>query len=913
MRGWIANRHPARGADTGSDPACDGLRFRTPAKDAGNGEKIVAGARSACYSPLEITTFPAMKRLSLFLLPLISLLCSASAQTPLPIVFVTQVPPQGNSETVTSIGNNHLPGVASAPRGGDLMIRYTDGSIRFLTREAGYGLSAPDQGIGAIAVRDPHIHWSGQRILFSMVVNSANPEADRWQLYEATGFEQTSAVQITRVANQPAAFNNVQPCYGPDDRIIYVSDRTLDGTLATWPALDEKGQGRINTGLWSLNPQTGDVFHMEHSPSGSFDPFVDSYGRVLFTRWDHLQRDEKVNSAIAFDYSSESANATYQPGVFSESFPEPLNGSGADLGLRFDLFMPWTVNPDGTELVTLNHVGRHEFSPAALRSRMDSNLTDLVATTAIRAGSLMQLAEHNMVKGRIYGTDAIFNGLSAGRILNILSGAPTVNPSSMQLRLSSGSGILRDPAILTGGKLIVSAANAPIAPNGTTLNLGSSSYASGADAAAAPPVVDPNARLDATNPFRLRVSNAPAAFITNLTFPIILVPNAVAVTVFNHDHNGTQTFSGPLWELQPVEVRPATRPTAPVSKMESPEREMFMSAGVSPLALKSWMRSNDLALMTVRNVTQRDSADHQQPTNLSVPGGVSSVKADGGPTYSVKALQLFQGEYLRGYQNAGTTARRNKATTVRPVAGISQTPAGLPEGSAEIAADGSVAALVPARRATSWQLTEHNGSPVVRERYWLSFQAGEIRSCTSCHGVNSTDQVGNTVATNSPTALRTLLEAVKQSVPQISATSTFQVWSEAALGVPLTAAEDDDADGTANMIEWGMGSSPVNRADRPATPLTVTVLNSAGGRFASVSFSHSLTEPSARTIIESSADLNSWNTVISLGSTVATAPGYSLSRVTNAGGKTETVTLTSTLATDQTAERYFRLRVSAED
>jgi len=45
------------------------------------------------------------------------------------------------------------------------------------------------------------------------------------------------------------------------------------------------------SGLWSLDPNAGDLFLVEHSPSGSFKPFVDSVGRVIFTRWDHLARD----------------------------------------------------------------------------------------------------------------------------------------------------------------------------------------------------------------------------------------------------------------------------------------------------------------------------------------------------------------------------------------------------------------------------------------------------------------------------------------------------------------------------------------------------------------------------------------------------------------------------------------------
>ena len=86
----------------------------------------------------------------------------------LPILFVTQVPPPGITGTVTSIGGNHLPTVDAAPRGGDLMIRYPNANVRNLTREAGFGIAAIDQGTGSIAVRDPHVHWSGQKAVFSM-------------------------------------------------------------------------------------------------------------------------------------------------------------------------------------------------------------------------------------------------------------------------------------------------------------------------------------------------------------------------------------------------------------------------------------------------------------------------------------------------------------------------------------------------------------------------------------------------------------------------------------------------------------------------------------------------------------------------------------------------------------------------
>ena len=53
--------------------------------------------------------------------------------------------------------------------------------------------------------------------------------------------------------------------------------------------------------------------------------------------------------------------------------------------------------------------------------------------------------------------------------------------------------------------------------------------------------------------------------------------------------------------------------------------------------------------------------------------------------------------------------------------------------------------------------------PVVRERYWLTFQPGEIRVCASCHGVNSKDQANAPVPTNPPEALRDFLRYWKQT------------------------------------------------------------------------------------------------------------------------------------------------------
>ena len=77
------------------------------------------------------------------------------------ILFVTQVP-VGGIGTLTAPFGNHLSTMESAPRGGDLMIRYPDGTLRNLTREAGFGDEGEQQGANAIAVR--RNLWRGQRL-----------------------------------------------------------------------------------------------------------------------------------------------------------------------------------------------------------------------------------------------------------------------------------------------------------------------------------------------------------------------------------------------------------------------------------------------------------------------------------------------------------------------------------------------------------------------------------------------------------------------------------------------------------------------------------------------------------------------------------------------------------------------------
>ena len=135
--------------------------------------------------------------------------------------------------------------------------------------------------------------WSSARRGSSSDYNTVN----YWQLYEITNFTDPSAVPIiTKVPNQPANFNNISPIYGTDDRIIFTSDRPRNGQANLYPQLDEYEEAPTVTGLWSLDPASGDLFLINHTPSGAFTPMLDSAGRIIFVRWDHLQRDQQADT-----------------------------------------------------------------------------------------------------------------------------------------------------------------------------------------------------------------------------------------------------------------------------------------------------------------------------------------------------------------------------------------------------------------------------------------------------------------------------------------------------------------------------------------------------------------------------------------------------------------------------------------
>ena len=696
------------------------------------------------------------------------------------ILFVTQVPipNEVNDATVSNVFvsvvsalGNHLADTKHAGRGGDLWIRYPSGAFTNLTRAAGYGTNGVQHGAG-IAVRDPFVHWSGTKAIFSMVVGAPTNANDTtpffWQLYEITNFTtQGSAPIITKVTNQPPNYNNVMPCYGTDGRIIFASDRARNGATHLYPQLDEYNNVPSNTGLWSLDPATGDLFQLDHSPSGDFNPFVDSFGRLIFSRWDHLVQDrnatdDRLGNATngTFNYFDENAtnyDISYRP---NESFPEPRTFDGVLLsqykvqGNAFNSFLPWMQNEDGTGLEVLNHVGRHELF-AGFRGSSFTNDGNLIQQFSLAnrlfsdtnfINNFMHIREDPLHPGSYFGIDAPDFGTHASGQIITLFGPPGVNGEQMRLtnitavttKGLNAVGLYRNPLPMANGSLVAcfTPGSAPDTNSGSA-GFPKSSYAY---------------RLMAltNNPATKLWNNA-----TNLT---------AGITNFSVYWSGSTlvTHTNYFWELQPVEVVSRPIPSRQTASVATIEAQVFAEEGVDVPVMQAWLRSNNLALLVSRNVTARDRADREQPFNLRVPGGAQTLGTTNGTIYDIAYIQFMQADQLRGLTYGTTNPVPGRRVLATPMHDIASTNFNIPNtnglvGASKLGLDGSQATFVPARRAMSHQTINTNGNHAVRERYWLTYQPGEIRTCAVCHGLNVADQIGRPLPTNSPAALRDLL------------------------------------------------------------------------------------------------------------------------------------------------------------
>lgn len=134
------------------------------------------------------------------------------------------------------------------------------------------------------AVATPDLSFDGRTVVFAWTANREH----RWAYETNTCFhlfrinaDGSDLVQLT-----DGAWNDFDPCWLPDGRIAFVSERR-GGFIRCFAAYLKVR----NYTLFSVEADGRDLRPLSYFETGEWSPNVDQDGRIVFTRWDYIDRE----------------------------------------------------------------------------------------------------------------------------------------------------------------------------------------------------------------------------------------------------------------------------------------------------------------------------------------------------------------------------------------------------------------------------------------------------------------------------------------------------------------------------------------------------------------------------------------------------------------------------------------------
>jgi hypothetical protein len=129
----------------------------------------------------------------------------------------------------------------------------------------------------------PDISWDGKRVLFSYKP-SAHADTSIYEIgIDGKGLRRlTDPSGISTMSARGLGMHDISPCYLPDGRIVFLSTRA-EGLVPC-----------NNTGvtlLHVMNADGSDIHPISVNSENEFDPTVMPDGRILFSRWEYIDKN----------------------------------------------------------------------------------------------------------------------------------------------------------------------------------------------------------------------------------------------------------------------------------------------------------------------------------------------------------------------------------------------------------------------------------------------------------------------------------------------------------------------------------------------------------------------------------------------------------------------------------------------
>lgn len=225
--------------------------------------------------------------------------------------------------------------------GGDLFMR----SASSPSAEESNITASVTQGKGDVS--DPEVSYDGKKIIFSM-----RPSAqDHWQLWEYTIADASLAPIL-----QSNEFDDVDPAYLPDGRIVFSSNRQekarslrQDNGEPDYQHRDEYEREKV-INLHVYDPGDSSIKQISFNQSHDRNATVLSDGRIMFSRWDHVGRR---NQFSIFTCKPDGTGMFIEYGAHSpgNSFLHPREVSP---GMLVSSLMPLSGTFEGGAIVSID-------------------------------------------------------------------------------------------------------------------------------------------------------------------------------------------------------------------------------------------------------------------------------------------------------------------------------------------------------------------------------------------------------------------------------------------------------------------------------------------------------------------------------------------------------------------------------
>ena len=201
------------------------------------------------------------------------------------------------------------------------------------------------------SVCKPKLHWNGEKMIFAFCDHTEKRSERRFFIYEAA-VDGSWVKQLTGTINDPferwegritARIEDGDPCYLPDGGIAFVSTRC-------------QSFGRCHNGrytpsllLYRMNNKGQEIRQLSFGEANETDPVVLPDGRLVYTRWDYINRNVTHFHMLWYTNPDGAGQAnfygtdTVSPWMISETVPIPNSNKVVALATGHHSFSTGTV------------------------------------------------------------------------------------------------------------------------------------------------------------------------------------------------------------------------------------------------------------------------------------------------------------------------------------------------------------------------------------------------------------------------------------------------------------------------------------------------------------------------------------------------------------------------------------------